>query len=319
MVTKVGANGLGISHKGSDGFSKATLPDVCKTPSPGGPVPMPYPNFATSSSLSNGTTSVKLDGSNMAAHKPSEYAMSQGDEPGTLGGVTSNTFKKQTNWITFSLDVYFEGEPVCRLTDKKFHNNKNTVDAQGDCENPLPAEDFEDILSRCAKEAEETVNTRNNKLMPLTNTRCEKRIVFRDEEMTTGMALGILKGEEAEKCVQQKMSEEGRRGEVSTQQPYKGSAKKGTLTTDGPARPIVSPAGSQVPDVVVHEAGTPTAVRAIYDFKFPCPPNSNDYHWFTQRGKPTQGERYFSMFGKRPHIVTPGRGVSLPPLRNPAF
>ena len=38
------------------------VPDVCKTPSPGGPVPIPYPNIAQSVTLAKGTTTVKADG-----------------------------------------------------------------------------------------------------------------------------------------------------------------------------------------------------------------------------------------------------------------
>src|SRR5215472_10527966 len=101
-MATVSANGLKISHKGSGGVSIATLPDVCKTPTPGGPVPMPYPNTAYSNTLDNGTTTVLLDGGNMAAIKGSEYSTSIGDEPGTAGGVTSSTFKKETAWITYS-------------------------------------------------------------------------------------------------------------------------------------------------------------------------------------------------------------------------
>src|SRR5271165_3908672 len=102
MTVTVNVNDLSISHKGSNGFSIATMPDVCKTPTPGGPVPMPYPNVARSSDLSDGTTTVQADGGNMIAIKGSHYSMSTGDEPGTVGGVTSNTFKKETDWITYS-------------------------------------------------------------------------------------------------------------------------------------------------------------------------------------------------------------------------
>ena len=34
----------GVVHKGSQGMS-IVFPDVCKTPLPGGPVPIPYPNL----------------------------------------------------------------------------------------------------------------------------------------------------------------------------------------------------------------------------------------------------------------------------------
>ncbi len=61
-MTTININGLTLCHKGSDGISTATLPDVCKTPSPGGPVPVPYSNVARSSDLAKGTTTVQADG-----------------------------------------------------------------------------------------------------------------------------------------------------------------------------------------------------------------------------------------------------------------
>ncbi|WP_245488234.1 DUF4150 domain-containing protein [Mesorhizobium sp. Pch-S] len=137
MPTHITVNGLGLTHKSSTGFSKATIPDVCKTPTPGGPVPMPYPNFAMSSTLGDGTTTVFAKGGQMIAIKGSQYKMSTGDEPGTVGGVKSNTFKQATDWITYSFDVKMDGSNACRDTDKKFHNNKNTVDLMGNA-NPAP-------------------------------------------------------------------------------------------------------------------------------------------------------------------------------------
>jgi len=46
MAVTININGLTLCHKGSNGISVATVPDVCKTPSPGGPVPIPYPDIA---------------------------------------------------------------------------------------------------------------------------------------------------------------------------------------------------------------------------------------------------------------------------------
>jgi hypothetical protein len=134
MALTIKINKLGLSHKGSNGFSIATIPDVCKTPSPGGPVPIPYPNISRSSALAKGTTTIKVDGGNMAANKPSEYSTSNGDEPGTAGGVVSSTNMKESTWITTSFDVMLEGKGAARLTDKKFHNHKNTVNLAGDVE-----------------------------------------------------------------------------------------------------------------------------------------------------------------------------------------
>ena len=138
MPSHIIVNNLGLTYQGTIGVSTATLPDVCKTPSPGGPVPIPYPNFADQGSLKNGTKTVKAKGK-MIAVKGSEYSNSFGDEPGTAGGVTSNTFKKETSWITYSFDVKMDGKNACRHTDKKFHNHKNTVDLAGNIDPGPPA------------------------------------------------------------------------------------------------------------------------------------------------------------------------------------
>ena len=132
MSLTINVNGLSLCHKGSDGISAATIPDVCKTPSPGGPVPIPYPNIAKSSDLAKGTTTISADGGNMCANYGSEFSISTGDAPGSLGGVTSSTFLKEATWITYSFDVKLEGKGACRLTDKMFHNHQNTVNMGGE-------------------------------------------------------------------------------------------------------------------------------------------------------------------------------------------
>jgi hypothetical protein len=131
MPVTIKVNGNSLVHKGSGGVSTATVPDVCKTPSPGGPVPIPYPNISRSVTLANGTTTVSADGGMMIANKGSEFSSSIGDNPGVLGGVTSGTFMKESTWILYSFDVKMEGKGACRLTDKKFQNHGNTVDLAG--------------------------------------------------------------------------------------------------------------------------------------------------------------------------------------------
>jgi len=151
-----GSAGLTLCHKGSNGVSAATIPDVCKTPSPGGPVPIPYPNVAKSSDLAKGTTTVKADGGNMCANYGSEFSRSTGDEAGTAGGVTSGTFIKEATWITYSFDVKLEGKGACRLSDKMFHNHQNTVNLAGELQAPLPsALEAKAACYRCRKELSE--------------------------------------------------------------------------------------------------------------------------------------------------------------------
>src|SRR3954451_7671836 len=65
------------------------FPDVCKTPSPAGPVPIPYPNTGMLMQVTGESTKVKIV-SQGAVTKKSEMPTSMGDEPGVAGGVVSN-------------------------------------------------------------------------------------------------------------------------------------------------------------------------------------------------------------------------------------
>jgi hypothetical protein len=137
VTVKVNGSSNSLVHKGSNGISTATIPDVCKTPTPGGPVPLPYPNISQSATLDKGTKTVKADGGMMIAIKGSEFSMSNGDEPGSIGGVKSNTFIKESTWILYSFDVKMDGENACRLSDKKFQNHENTADLAGVFQPPV--------------------------------------------------------------------------------------------------------------------------------------------------------------------------------------
>ncbi|MFY2564025.1 DUF4150 domain-containing protein [Corallococcus terminator] len=135
-MTDVFANGRTIVHAGDGGTNTSAAPDVCKTPSPGGPVPVPYVNVAKNSDLTDGSTSVTIDG-NPVALKSSKLGTSTGDEAGTAGGglVSSKTKGKMT-WGTYSLDVKFEGKGVVRFMDVTQHNGNtfNTAFMQdGEC------------------------------------------------------------------------------------------------------------------------------------------------------------------------------------------
>lgn len=125
MGVTVGVNNLSVVHKSSSGVTIA-FPDVCKTPSPGGPIPIPYPNIAKSSDTAKGTKKVKCDG-NPVCVKDSNFSMSVGDEPGTAGGgVASSKTKGKAEFVNFSFDVKFEGKNVARAFDLMLHNDKNT-------------------------------------------------------------------------------------------------------------------------------------------------------------------------------------------------
>jgi len=137
VTVKVNGTANSLVHKGSNGVSVATIPDVCKTPSPGGPVPLPYPNVSQAATLAKGTTSVTADGGMMIANKGSEFSLSNGDNAGVAGGVKSSTFMKESTWILYSFDVKMEGKGAARLTDKKLQNHENTADAAGVLQGPV--------------------------------------------------------------------------------------------------------------------------------------------------------------------------------------
>jgi hypothetical protein len=119
------ANARGIAHKGSGGMSIA-FPDVCKVPTPAGPIPIPFPNIARASDTSEGPDSVTCDGK-MPMVKGAKYSKSMGDEAGTAGGVISGVNRDVAEFMLYSFDVKFEGKGVCRLGDMLFHNKKNIV------------------------------------------------------------------------------------------------------------------------------------------------------------------------------------------------
>lgn len=109
-------NGLSVVHKKSDGVATAAAPDVCKTPAPNGPVPVPYPNVATSSDLAGGTRTVKVEG-NPVAVKDCSFSKSTGDEPGTVGGIASGVNRGKAKFVNYSFDVKLDGKSACRLGD----------------------------------------------------------------------------------------------------------------------------------------------------------------------------------------------------------
>ena len=117
------ANMRGIVHAGSNGQSIG-FPDVCKTPSPGGPIPIPYPNIGMSSDTSGGPSTVTIEGK-MPMTKGAKYSKSSGDEAGSVGGVASSMIQGECEFLMYSFDVKVEGNNICRMGDPLFHNKKN--------------------------------------------------------------------------------------------------------------------------------------------------------------------------------------------------
>lgn len=128
-MPSVFANGRSLLHAGDGLKHVAAPPDVCKTPSPGGPVPVPYVNLAFNSDLAKGTKHVMIEGHPVALAS-SHLRTSTGDEPGTAGGgIISSKTKGKMGWGTTSGDVRFEGKGVARFMDVTKHNGNSYNDA----------------------------------------------------------------------------------------------------------------------------------------------------------------------------------------------
>lgn len=124
MGLTVGADQLSLIHKKSGGVS-FVFPDLCKTPTPVGPIPIPYPNVAQSLTAAKGTKKVKADGQSLCI-KHSIFARSNGNEPGVGGGIISGRNMERAQFVSSSLTVSAEGKKVCRAFDLVLHNKMNT-------------------------------------------------------------------------------------------------------------------------------------------------------------------------------------------------
>ncbi|AGT09066.1 DUF4150 domain-containing protein [Paracoccus aminophilus] len=127
MKETVRINGLTMCHKGSDGLTMSTLPDICRSPG----APIPYINIAFARDLVDGSISVTSHGGKMCAVRGSRFEVSEGDEPGRGKGVISRTVQHEATWLSWSPNVYIEGRPATRLSDRMLMNKGNTASLGG--------------------------------------------------------------------------------------------------------------------------------------------------------------------------------------------
>jgi hypothetical protein len=100
------------------------FPDVCLTPSPAGPVPVPYPNIA------NGPMGVpaayKVLFMAAPAHNMStQVPLSNGDNAGVSTGVASGMVMGPSKHLTASFTVLVGGMPATKLTSTSLQNSTN--------------------------------------------------------------------------------------------------------------------------------------------------------------------------------------------------
>ena len=112
------------------------LPDVCLTPTPAGPIPIPYPNISLTSTTLPPTTAMTIlvDGT-PALNLLSEIPLSNGDEAGVNLGVVSGMIMGPTQYIMGSETLFLEGVPAVKLTSETGQNGE-MMNAPGVCITP---------------------------------------------------------------------------------------------------------------------------------------------------------------------------------------
>lgn len=99
--------------------------DVCKVPAPPAPpVPTPFPNIAQCAQASGTTKKVKVS-KKAVVIETSKIPRSNGDEPGTLGGMISNVNMNQCKWAVCSSKCKFEKKKVAYHTAPTKQNGSN--------------------------------------------------------------------------------------------------------------------------------------------------------------------------------------------------
>jgi hypothetical protein len=100
------------------------FPDVCLTPTPAGPVPIPYPNIAM------GPTAVPNNFKVLYACTPAHnmgttIPLTNGDNAGVAMGVASGMVMGPSRHMTASFTVLVGGMPATKLTSVSIQNSTN--------------------------------------------------------------------------------------------------------------------------------------------------------------------------------------------------
>ena len=104
-------------------------PDVCLTPTPVGPVPVPYPNVATGPMGVGGAYNVLMGGApthNLSTTIP----LTNGDNAGVAMGVASGTVMGPSRHLTGAFTVLVGGVPATRMTSVSLQNSTNCPGAR---------------------------------------------------------------------------------------------------------------------------------------------------------------------------------------------
>lgn len=102
------------------------FPDVCQTPTPAGPVPIPYPNIAQLSSAESVSETLFVKGDPVLL-LDSTVSSTSGDEAGSSNGVKSGSITGAATVKQASESVLYAGKGIARLGDQTEQNGDNAV------------------------------------------------------------------------------------------------------------------------------------------------------------------------------------------------
>jgi hypothetical protein len=135
MSNDVYANGREVACKSGSGKSPCAFPDVCFTPplTPATPpgVPVPYPNTGFESDTTQGSKTVKINNKEVMLRNKSYFSKSTGDEAGCAPkkNIITSVNRGKVYFVSWSMDVKFEGENVVRHLDLTTHNHASSPGA----------------------------------------------------------------------------------------------------------------------------------------------------------------------------------------------
>lgn len=105
------------------------LPDVCNTPTPAGPVPVPYPNVAAGPMSVPAAYNVLF--SCAPAHNlGSTVPLTNGDNAGVNMGVASGMVMGPSRHLTGAFTCLVGGMPASRMTSVSLQNGTNCPGAR---------------------------------------------------------------------------------------------------------------------------------------------------------------------------------------------
>jgi uncharacterized Zn-binding protein involved in type VI secretion len=297
--------------EGSNGVATATIPNICKMPGPPAPfVPTPLPNIGKSGKkpTSGYSTTVKIEGKNVAIQGASFGSMGDIASKALGGGIVSLNCEGPTKFLApGSLNVKIEGKNVQQLGDQMLNNcgpsgsPPNAATMMGLFQDALIVK-FEKFLCKTIKECEDEVNDKVlGKGNKPTRAWCKSPAPGGPPGTTNAMAMGTAKA----KCAEEKINAVKARSTTPFSKAVQ--AEKYVPVPGG---------GWCKPDVMV---GAPPSCQKVYDFKTSCPmspstPPPMDWPAYGPGGRTppnpsyngkTQAHIYEDACGVKPEIIHP--------------